>query len=770
MAASRRRQMPRTEPNPARRRSTAQSRKPDPAVVEPVSEGAVDESTPARRSAVRTRKPDAAVVEPLSEATVVEPVSERAVVEPVPERAQAASTPARRRSAARARKPQIAVVEPASKDTVVESTPARTGKPEVGGVEPVSDEPVVERQPAATVEPVVLAALATRVEVEEEEEWSADEAPGPYDYSRFSMLAGEFAELPASDYRVQLQRLRGWRPIRTYLLVLCAFIFITGFFVWLMLPSHWHDGAYHGLLRIASIVMVVNIGCIGVISLISLFIICRASLIARNPVPVRPQPGTSVAFLTTIVPSHEPLAMVRRTLEAALRIRHEGPIDVWLLDEGDDADVKAMCRELGVHHFTRRGVERLNQPDGQFKARSKHGNYNSWLDAHGPEYDFFVSVDPDHVPMPCMAERLLGYFRDPDVAFVVGPQVYGNYRGFVTRSAESQQFLFHSLLQRAANRGGVSMLVGTNNAVRISTLAACGGLRDSVTEDLATSIVIHSARNPATHRRWRSVYTPDVLAVGEGPSTFTDYFIQQSRWALGGNEVVMRQFPRAIRRLGPRRTFHYALLIAFYPTTAIAWTLGVTNGLIYLILGGSGLTVSPSLWLMLYFDGAALQVGLYFWNRRHNVSPHEGQGSPGLAGMVISTLTVPIYATAMVAAARRRRSAFVVTPKGDAASRDSLGTFRRHLQWAAPILVGFFVAALRGTDNPWMCVWSVLALLVCLGPIAIWQVGRTPLAGLQPVRRARRASVSIGRRIVPRERRVFAEGADAAEQAAPSAV
>ena len=61
------------------------------------------------------------------------------------------------------------------------------------------------------------------------------------------------------------------------------------------------------------------------------------------------------------------------------------------------------------------------------------------------------------------------------------------------------------------------MLVGTNNAVRIDALLAVGGLSDSVTEDMATSLVIHSTRNPATSRRWRSVYTPDVLAIGEGP-------------------------------------------------------------------------------------------------------------------------------------------------------------------------------------------------------------------------------------------------------------
>jgi cellulose synthase/poly-beta-1,6-N-acetylglucosamine synthase-like glycosyltransferase len=546
---------------------------------------------------------------------------------------------------------------------------------------------------------------------------------GRYDYARFSVLAGELTEPhDENSYRVQFKRLGQWRPVRTWLLVVAALIFISGFFGWLMLPSHWHDGAYHGLLHVASLVMVINTGIIGLFTLVSLWILCRASLLARDPVPVRPKAGTRVAFLTTIVPSTEPIEMVKRTLEAARRIRHDGTFDIWLLDEGDDPEVREACLRLGVRHFTRNGVERWNRPDGPFKARSKHGNYNSWLFSHGADYDFFISVDPDHVPMANIAERLLGYFRDPDVAFVVGPQVYGNYHGFITRSAESQQFLFHSLLQRAANRGGTCMLVGTNNALRISTLLATGGLTDSVTEDLATSITIHSARNPATGRRWRSVYTPDVLSVGQGPATFTDYFIQQSRWSLGANEVILRQFARSVWRLGPRRTFHYALLMAYYPTAAIAWTLGVTSGIIYLTLGTGGLTVSPKLWLMLYFDAAALQVLLYFWNRRHNVSPHEGRGSSGLPGMFISTLTVPIYVSSMFAALLHRRSSFVVTPKGDAASRDNTSTFRRHLYWAAPILAAFAVAAVRGHNSPWMCVWSVLALLVCLLPVVIWRV------------------------------------------------
>jgi cellulose synthase/poly-beta-1,6-N-acetylglucosamine synthase-like glycosyltransferase len=277
------------------------------------------------------------------------------------------------------------------------------------------------------------------------------------------------------------------------------------------------------------------------------------------------------------------------------------------------------------------------------------------------------------------------------------------------------------------------MFVGTNNAMRIEPILANGGLKDSVTEDLATSIAIHSARNPATGRRWRSVYTPDVLAVGEGPTTFTDYFIQQSRWSLGTNEAVLRHLPRAMWRLGPRRAFHYSLLLAYYPTVAIAWMLGITSGIIYLTVGTASITVPPRLWLMLYFDAAALQVLLYFWNRRHNVSPHEDSGSHGIAGMFISTLTVPIYVSALFAAVLRRRTAFVVTPKGHALSHDNVGTFRRHLLWAAPVVAALVFGTLRRHTNYWMIGWSTITLLVCLLPITIWAASRLKAKATRPM-------------------------------------
>ncbi len=547
-----------------------------------------------------------------------------------------------------------------------------------------------------------------------------------YDYEARSRAAGPVTEPPVDGpYRVRFRRLDGSRPVRSTLLVVAALLLLGGFLAWLMLPSHWPSGEAGLVIKAASIAMTVTTGVIGLFAFLNLATLCRATLLARDPIPVRAAPRRRVAFVTTILPSAEPMDLVVPTLEAALQIRYEGKIDVWLLDEGDDPAVRETCTGLGVNHFSRRGIKRWNRPSGPFKAKSKHGNWNAWLDAHGDDYEFVLGVDPDHVPLPNYAERLLGYFRDPDVAFVVGPQVYGNYEGFVVRAAESQQFLFHSLLQRAGNRSRTPMLVGTNNALRVSALRQIGGFQDSITEDMATGLALHGTRNTETSRRWTSVYTPDVVAVGEGPSSFSDYFSQQDRWSRGTDEVLCSRLWRLAHRLSPRALAHYSLLMCYYPTVAIAWVLGALNGILYFSLGAGGVEVPAHLWLMLYLDAATLQVGLYIFNRRHNVSPHEKEGSSGLMGLLISALSAPVYAASLASVLLRRATGFVTTPKGEAGTRDRLATFRKHLLWGLVFGVPLALGVALGRDHASMRVWSLLSLAVCLLPVAIWRTETT---------------------------------------------
>ena len=297
------------------------------------------------------------------------------------------------------------------------------------------------------------------------------------------------------------------------------------------------------------------------------------------------------------------------------------------------------------------------------------------------------------MPLPNYAERILGYFRDPDVAYVVGPQCYANDETFVTRAAESQQFPFHSLIQRAANRYNAAMLVGTNNAIRISALRAVGGLSDSITEDMATGLKFHTRRNAASGRRWKSVYTPDVLAVGEGPSSWGDFFSQQMRWSRGTFEVLLKEMIFRLPRLSPGRALHYILITTFYPSMAIGWVLGAVNACLFLALGVQGVVVPVQLWLALYIDATAFQLWVYLRNRRYNVSPYEPEGSSGIKGMLMSIFAAPIFAASLIATILRLPAKFVVTPKGLSSSADHILTFRRHLQWAA-LLIGAIVLAI----------------------------------------------------------------------------
>ncbi len=543
----------------------------------------------------------------------------------------------------------------------------------------------------------------------------------------FSEIAGPIVpenDLPPSGYQVQFRRLHATHgrayASKSALVATLNIMFEVAFFAWLLQPEHFPRLFGSPAVTAANIFVIVSIALMEFLRLVNVISFSVASVVARDPVPVAPRGGERVAFVTTIVPSKEPIDMVRLTLIAALRIDYDGRLDVWLLDEGDDPAVKAMCAELGVHHFSRKGRPEYNQQRGPFRAKTKHGNYNSWLHEHGSDYSVLMSVDPDHVPLSNYAERIMGYFRDPDVAYVVGPQCYANCDNFITRAAESQQFPFHSVIQRAANRYGVAMLVGTNNAIRIDAINSIGGWSDSVTEDMATGMKMHTRRNPVTGCRWRSVYTPDVLAVGEGPSTWSDYFSQQLRWSRGTFDLLLGEFWRRACRLSPGRVVHYALIAAFYPSMAVGWILGSVNAVLYLVFGAKGISVPPAAWLALYVDATAFQMWLYVRHRRYNVSPYETEGSLGLHGMVMSVLASPMYASSLIAALLRRPAKFVVTAKGASSSEDTVVTFRRHLLWAA-ILAGALIGSMElGYATPASFLWPAVSLLVCQIPVLLW--------------------------------------------------
>src|SRR5262249_30816033 len=75
-------------------------------------------------------------------------------------------------------------------------------------------------------------------------------------------------------------------------------------------------------------------------------------LYMRRPKPMVARAGWKVAVVTTFVPGAEPLDMLEETVQALVALDY--PHDTWVLDEGDEAQVKALCYALGAQHFSRK--------------------------------------------------------------------------------------------------------------------------------------------------------------------------------------------------------------------------------------------------------------------------------------------------------------------------------------------------------------------------------------------------------------------------------
>ena len=263
----------------------------------------------------------------------------------------------------------------------------------------------------------------------------------------------------------------------------------------------------------------------------------------RTPAHQPPSPGLRVGVATTFVPGSEPIEMLERTVEALVVMDY--PHDTWVLDEGDDDEVRRLCARLGARHFTRRHHPEYQTEQGRFEARTKHGNYNAWLAEEGYDrYDVIVNFDPDHIPEPHFLERTLGYFDDPDIGYVQAAQVYYNQAaGFVARGAAEETYSYYSSTQMTSYALGYPIVTGCHTAHRVAALREVDGFAPHEADDLLITVYYRTTR-------WRGVYVPETLAQGLVPTDWPGYLKQQRRWARSVLDVKFRWFPRVARRLG----------------------------------------------------------------------------------------------------------------------------------------------------------------------------------------------------------------------------
>src|SRR6266446_2226559 len=262
----------------------------------------------------------------------------------------------------------------------------------------------------------------------------------------------------------------------------------------------------------------------------------------RRPCPIRPRDGWKVGVATTFVPGAESIEMLEETIRALVAMDY--PHETWVLDEGDDEQVKALCCRLGALHFSRKHLPQYHASSGTFESRTKHGNYNAWLYEIGfGRYEIITAFDPDHVPHPDFLMNVLGYFNDPAIGYVQAAQVYYNQNAsFIARGAAEDSYAFYGPTQMISYALGYPIVVGCHNTHRITALKEVGGFAPHAADDLLITIFyrVHG---------WRGVYVPKILAKGLTPVDWSGYLNQQRRWARSVLDIKFWIYPKVAAKL-----------------------------------------------------------------------------------------------------------------------------------------------------------------------------------------------------------------------------
>lgn len=335
------------------------------------------------------------------------------------------------------------------------------------------------------------------------------------------------------------------------------------------------------------------------------------------PVTLDGQPVTVDVLITVY---GEPVEVVERTVRAAMAIR--GRHRTWILDDGDSDDMRDMAARVGCRYVRRLGSH-----------GAKAGNVNHALTLAKGEY--FVIFDADFIPKPEFIEQTLPFFIDDRLAFVQTPQSYGNEgQSVIAKGAAYMQTVFYKFVQPGKNRFNAAFCVGTNVMFRREAVLEVGGIyTDSKSEDVWTSLMMHE-------RGWRSIFIPEVLAVGDAPENVEAFSKQQLRWATGGFEILFTHplWSWKKSKLTLDQRIQYLSTASFYLTGIVPGILLLVPPLeIFFDLRPVSLSISALEWAIYYAGFYLMQVILVWFTL----------GTYRWETLTLATVSFPIYSKAL---------------------------------------------------------------------------------------------------------------------------
>ncbi len=369
-----------------------------------------------------------------------------------------------------------------------------------------------------------------------------------------------------------------------------------------------------------------------------------------------------VAVISLTVPGSEDLDFVKRQMIAMKKIRY--PHDSWILvDKEHSPEIQALAESLGVFYFSRHdaahwskeGVTRWNQAVPPFKAKTKAGNVNSWLNAHGQLYSHFTQLDIDHIPVSSYLSKVLGFFLDPKVKWVQAPSVYGNLETWTARGSAEQEFVLQGPLQMGFfGFCRTPFIIGSHCTYDMQAIMEIGGFQPTRAEDHLDTVFLAAQGH-------QGVFLPEVIAVGDGPENFETYIGQQFAWAFSMIQVLFTYTARCIKRYTPRQALQFLFVQTWYTFWSTSMLLLFLLPIIALFTNSS--IAHENYWKFLLHSSPLTDIGFMIWIWSH-VWHQPKKVNLSWRGVVLHIARWPIVLSALVQVILKVEKPYMITVKG----------------------------------------------------------------------------------------------------------
>lgn len=459
-------------------------------------------------------------------------------------------------------------------------------------------------------------------------------------------------------------------------------------------------------------------------------------------------------YITTYDEEYE---VVRPSIEAArqMQIPNGTHVSVFLLDDGNRPEMRALAEQEGATYLARDDNE-------GFKA----GNLrNALMQTRG---DFVAICDADTRVEPGFLANTLGYFRDPQVAWVQTPHWFydipegQSWESWIAQNLSprlcfmapalawisgtdrvgvdpflSDPIVFFDVIQRRRNRNGASFCCGAGSIHRREAIFSVAlkrkntdltvlsqRLSDSkesdlleaiplqpfrfhVSEDIYTSMLLQEDQEAG----WKSVFHPHPEARMLSPWTIGAWATQKLKYAGGTFDIMLRDNPLWRRGMPWRTKLHY--LATFWSYLSVLWLPILLMAPVFSLVTGIAPVEAYSATFFAHFIPVIVlsELAVLAACKGHAVQ----------SGRQLAIATLPIQLRAFWMVLRGQRPKFPPTPKTPV-----LGEGRHHILpniWLLAVMAGAgiygTVMTLTGsvhhdmsllTVNLFWLAWNMLAI------------------------------------------------------------